>query len=231
MLDSKILQQIQTPEGVCAFLSLAPANVAFHAGHTPENEVIENRNLCITPFMLANLAFLNQIHSNIILKADNGGILGEGDGLIITRKNIIGMVMVADCNPILLFDTKQKIIILLHAGRLGVERGIISNACRILTQEYKSNILDIFAYVGPSIRACCYAVKEDVFTSPLLQKGRIQKENAIHLDLIACVCEEFKQNHLKNYHIAPHCTSCEDQFFSYRRNKDCGRFGLFAYLT
>ncbi len=229
--DSTLKYHINTPCGISAFLSKAPLNVAFHAGDSNKEEIKENRQRLISPLRLENLAFLNQVHSNGILKANSGGFLGDGDGIIIDKKGIMGLIMIADCNPILLFDTKQKILILLHAGRKGVECGIISKAFRILRDDYKSKTSDIYAFVGASIRECCYEVTQEVFTNNLLQKGRILKNGKIFLDLIVCIKEEFKKAKFENFTIMPTCTCCNLEYFSYRRDKNCGRFGLFATIV
>ena len=43
---------------------------------------------------------------------------------------------------------------MLHAGRLGVEKGIVFEACKVLQKQYGSHFQNLFAYVGPSIRKC-----------------------------------------------------------------------------
>ncbi|MBX7490920.1 polyphenol oxidase family protein [Helicobacter sp. Faydin-H64] len=223
--------QIKTPNGVCAFLSHAPLNVAFHAGGDSKESVLKNRSIAIAPLPLENLAYLNQIHGSEIIQAQSGGFLGNGDGILITQKNIIGMVMVADCNPILLYAMQKKILILLHAGRVGLQNGILMQALDLLQKRFHSCPNSIFVYVGPSIRNCCYKVGEDVFKEGILEKGRIVRNGELYLDLIAVIKAQLESYRLKNYTIAPQCTCCDSNFFSYRRNLNCGRFALFAHLV
>ncbi|MCI5968938.1 polyphenol oxidase family protein [Helicobacter sp.] len=219
---------IKTPNGVSAFLSHAPLNVAF--GSDSKESILQNRSALISPFQLENLAYLHQIHGNTIIEAKSGGFLGKGDGILITQKGIIGMVMVADCNPILLFDTQKKILILLHAGRVGLQNGILINALELLQKRFHSCLSAIFIFVGPSIRNCCYEVKEEVFNGDILEKGRILRNGKLYLDLIATIKAQLETYTLKNYSIAPQCTCCDASFFSYRRDSNCGRFALFASL-
>lgn len=231
-MDShSLLEPLATPSGIQAFLSRAPLNIAFHAGGDSKENVESHRSLCIAPFPLSSLAYLNQVHSNKILKAQRGGLLGDGDGILIAQKNIIGLVMVADCNPILLFDSKHKALALLHGGRAGLQKGIIPNALEQMQQEFNTQASDLFAYVGPSIRACCYEVGEEVLRDSLLQTGKIVHQGKIYLDLIAIIESQFRAENITNYDISPHCTCCTSAYFSYRKNPQCGRFGLFAYLT
>ncbi len=139
--------------------------------------------------------------------------------------------MVADCNPILLFDTKHRVLALLHGGRAGLQKGIIPNAFAQMQAEFDTQPLDLFAYVGPSIRVCCYEVGEEVFSDSVLRAGKIVRGGKIYLDLIAIIQTQFQEANITNYHFSPHCTCCTSTYFSYRKNPQCGRFGLFAYLT
>lgn len=223
--------QIKTPSGLHAFFSHSPVNVAFHAGRDSKEDVLKNRSTLISPLKLESLAYLNQIHGNSIIEAKSGGFLGDGDGILITQKNIIGMIMVADCNPILLFDKQKKILILLHGGRVGLQNRIFINAIELLQKQFNSSLTDIFIYIGPSIRSCCYEVQEDIFKGEDLEKGRILKDGKLYLDLIAIIKTQLESYSIKNYTIAPQCTCCSNGFFSYRRDSTCGRFALFAYLV
>lgn len=225
------LENIPTPKGIKAFLSRAPLNIAFHAGGDSKETIESNRSLCIAPFPLASLAYCNQVHSAEILKANQGGLLGDGDGILLAQKNLIGLVMVADCNPILLFDTKHQVLALLHGGRVGLQKGIIPNALAQMQAEFDTQALDLFAYVGPSIRSCCYEVGEEVFRDSILEAGKVVRKGKIYLDLIAIIQAQFQEAKITNYHFSPHCTCCTSAYFSYRKNPQCGRFGLFAYLT
>ena len=234
-MDSSFLSvqktHIQTPKGLRAFLSHTPLNIAFHAGRDCKEQILKNRETIIYPFTLENLAYLNQIHGNTIIEANSGGLLGNGDGILITQKGIIAMIMVADCNPILLFDSKKQILILLHGGRVGLEVGILNQALNLLQKRFHTHLDELFIYIGPSIRNCCYAVKEEVFKGEALEKGRILRNGKLYLDLIAVIQAQLESYYIKPSIIAPQCTCCHQQFFSYRRDFNCGRFALFAYLV
>ncbi len=175
-----------------------------------------------------NCAFY-QVHGNEILRASKAGLLGNGDGIILDKKGLVGLIMVADCNPIVLYDRTKRVAVLLHAGRLGVERGIVFRAYEILQKQYQSNPSDIFAYVGPSIRGCCYEVGREVM-SEALRVGEILREGRIYLDLIAVLEAQFGEIGIFDYRISLLCTCCSGRYFSYRKDKKCGRFGMFASL-
>lgn len=234
--STRLIKKIPIPQeikGVEAFLSYAPLNIAFHAGRDNQETIEYNRSLCITPFNLSSLAYLNQVHGKEILEAKNGGLLGNGDGILITQKNLIGLIMVADCNPILLFDNKHQVLVLLHGGRASLQKNIIPNALQQMQTRFHTNSSDLFVYVGPSIRACCYEVGQEIFTpsnGTSLECGKILREGKIYLDLTALIKSQLQNANITNYIFSPHCTCCTSGYFSYRKNPQCGRFGLFAYL-
>lgn len=148
-----------------------------------------------------------------------------------TQNNLIALIMVADCNPILLFDSEHQVFVLLHGGRVGLQKGILPHALQQMQERFQTKISNLFAYVGPSIRACCYEVGEEIFDDSNLKIGKITREGKIYLDLIALIQAQFQEAKITNYHFSPHCTCCTQSYFSYRRNPQCGRFGLFAHLT
>ncbi|PZT48985.1 hypothetical protein B6S12_01435 [Helicobacter valdiviensis] len=220
-------KEILNTDKICAFLSKAPLNIALHVGDNEKN-VLENRKKILKEWgvELENLAWLNQVHGSEIKNAKKGGFLGDGDGIILDKSGILGMVMVADCNPILLYSSKM--LALLHGGRVSLQKGIIYKAIEILRKSCEAE--EISCYIGPSIRGCCYEVGEEVIDKEL-EIGKIYKDGKIHLDLIAVIKAQLKQCNINKITISQICTHCKgEEFFSYRLSKNCGRFGLFAML-
>ena len=213
------------------WLSESGVNVALHAGGDTESKVMQNRKDSLKNYNIGNLAYLNQIHSNIVLKGNSGGLIGNGDGIIIDKQGIVGLIMIADCNPVLLYDKTNNVLAMLHAGRLGVESKIVFEGFKMLSLEYGTRASDVFVYVGPSIRACCYEVKNDVFDGNSLSLGKIVRKDSMYLDLIKILHLQFEELGFKNIVIDEDCTCCCDKYFSYRRDKECGRFGLFATIV
>ena len=63
-----------------------------------------------------SVSTVKQIHSNLVLLADNPGILGEGDALITRQPGLSISIRTADCYPILLADSKSLAVAAIHAG-------------------------------------------------------------------------------------------------------------------
>ncbi|MWV63043.1 hypothetical protein DCO58_00950 [Helicobacter saguini] len=155
--------------------------------------------------------------------------LGEFDGLICDNPAFVGLIMVADCNAILLYNSNKKVFALLHAGRLGVQKKILSNAIKILQDDFGVNARDLKAFISPSIRQCCYEIGDlkSEFEPRYIRDNR--------LDMIAMLRDEMQENGMleSNIDISPICTCCDTRYFSHRRaslqnEKSTGRFGIFA---
>jgi YfiH family protein len=94
---------------------------------------------------------------------DQGGRgLIEADGLMTAAAGVILAVQVADCVPVLVVDTRQRVVAALHAGWRGTVAGMVARAVDKMEREFGSEPDDMIAAVGPSIGPCCYEVGEEV---------------------------------------------------------------------
>ena len=71
-------------------------------------------------------------------------------------------VRAADCMPILMVDAKLRAIAAVHAGWRGAAKRIVEKSVGEMRRLFGSRSRDILVAVGPSIRACCYEVGEEV---------------------------------------------------------------------
>ncbi|MCR4741971.1 MAG: polyphenol oxidase family protein [Treponema sp.] len=101
------------------------------------------------------------IHSQIVYDLESlensQGI--KGDGIISKNKNLMPVLTVADCLPIYLYDSKNKVFGLVHSGWKGT--GIIAKAIELAQKNYNSKAQDISIIIGPHIHDCCYIVDEE----------------------------------------------------------------------
>lgn len=144
------------------------------------------------------IIFGEQVHGEnikIVTGNEPEKILSQTDGLITREKGIILAVFTADCLPVFIFDKIKKIIGLVHAGRLGLSKFIVSKAIDMFVNNFGSNALDIYAAIGPHICKKCYNVNLDAMAEEQLRKTGV--------------------SNISNSNL---CTYTSD-FFSYRRNK------------
>lgn len=194
------------------------------------------------PLRVASLYYLTQIHSNKNIVLDQAFLescphadnihLGEADAIITALPQCLCMVMVADCNPILLYDTSHHALAVVHAGRIGVFEEIIPHTLEQMSVLYRTQIEDVLMYIGPSIRRCCYEVGEDVKKEAIKRGFGAMIDTFSRLDLIACLKQQYKKLGIADtqVEIDPHCSCCSPMLYSYRRESQTGRFALIAML-
>jgi YfiH family protein len=127
------------------------------------------------------LASLRQIHSALafVVARDGAGQLKyrpsgvaladraatgppAGDGLMTAEAGILLTVRIADCLPVLLVDTERRVVAAVHAGWRGALARVIEKAVGDMRRVFGSDPRRLIAALGPSIRACCYEVGEEV---------------------------------------------------------------------
>lgn len=178
------------------------------------------------------IALVHQTHSNKVkmVTKENYRDMEECDGMLTNEKGIALATKVADCQEILLYDAKKKVIGNIHSGWKGTLGRIVINAITLMQEEYSSNVKDIQVYFCPSICQECFEVKEDVY---LLFKDsfddivvdqyiRYEKDN-YYIDTIGIneellLKEGILKENITNSHL---CTKCfSNLFHSYRVDKE-----------
>lgn len=156
------------------------------------------------------------------------------DGYVVKDKNIATLITTADCNPIIIYDTKKNIVANVHAGWKGVINKIYINAINMMKEKFESNIEDIIICIGPSIRKCCFTSKEVTFKEKFISVFKYsdnyltyeEDNETFHIDLIEILKHELKNVGIKenNIHVADICTRCNtEDFYSYRAAVQSGK--------
>jgi YfiH family protein len=215
-------------------------SLALHTGEHPQ-DIIANRNTLSR--MLGSVSPLtyivaNQTHSDhisIITEKKSKGwdnikdAVEDCDALITDTKGIMLTILTADCVPILLYDTKKKVIAAIHAGWRGTQKRITQKTVHQMVQTYYCNPKDIIAGIAPAIGRCCYEVGKEVaqhfFDVP---KSFTVKNNKYMLDLPYLNKQQLLEAGVQetNIEMSGVCTACKkNRFFSYRKDDCCtGRF-------
>ena len=154
--------------------------------------------------------------------------------------SVRGSLRFADCAPILLASSfPHPWVLMLHSGFKGTLFRIFPTAWLKIRSFYGE--LDpsrTFAWIGPSIGACCYTRK---LTDPLAIKAMKEWEGHVtskdgqlaYFDLLGVIEEQIKGVGLprENIYRMNLCTSCNrDSFYSYRAGDPDDRMVLIAKL-
>jgi YfiH family protein len=110
------------------------------------------------------LAAVRQVHGTMVARVDSGAGWEpvEADGLVTAASGMMLGVQVADCVPVLVVDTRLRVVAALHAGWRGTAAGMASVGVARMREEFGCRVEDLVAAVGPSIGPCCYEVGDEV---------------------------------------------------------------------
>jgi len=141
------------------------------------------------------------------------------DGFVTDKPGVLLMTTHADCAPLIIFDRTHKILGQAHAGWRGLISGVVENLVNSVKSINGSNPSELYAWIGPTIRACCYEVDLNVaerFPDECRflagESTRLDLARFIHLELFRL---DFNPEQVTDSRI---CTSCDERYSSFRRD-------------
>ena len=179
------------------------------------------------------LVSCTQIHSRNVVHAVAGERWRECDScdaLWSASSGTALAIKVADCLPVSIVDREHGVIANIHSGWRGAVQRITAEALDILDRETPFDARVAQAWLGPTIRSCCFEVGEEV--AEQLLAAYVNAEAFIdrsrtkpHADL-AGLTAAFLAAHgfaPENIHDSGLCTRCDESIFhSYRRDAKRG---------
>lgn len=151
---------------------------------------------------------------------------GEVDAVWTQSPSLPIAVVTADCVPLLLFRDDRKAVAAIHAGWRGIGQRIVLRFFESLPRGLGTPS-DWNAMIGPSIRACCYEVSEELIEQFKKQFSELTPNQISpsdrKLDLLAPIKCDLDSLGVKIHSVHPDCTYCArdengaHRYFSYRR--------------
>lgn len=139
------------------------------------------------------------------------------DSLVTNQRGVGLMIQQADCQAVMLFDPVQKVIAAIHSGWRGSVQNIIEKTLLVMENDYSTSPRDVHAVISPSLGPCCaefihykeefpedfqrYMVKENYFDFWKISEQQLADAGVLS----------------SNINCAEVCTSCDTDYFSYRR--------------
>jgi hypothetical protein len=206
----------------------AQNNISFEVGDQGDT-VLSNRQRLSHELGFSRWCELKQVHGCEILFDPQVDMLTgpreSGDGLA-TQEPRVGLVIkTADCQPILLAHTSGKYIAAIHCGWKGNRQNFPGKAVTALCRTYGIKPGDILAVRGPSLSPP--ASEFTNFSTEWSQAfGRYFDPATRTMNLWQLTRHQLLEAGLQPSNIfgLDLCTLSMDKwFFSYRRNKVCGR--------
>jgi len=144
--------------------------------------VDENLALIRNAMDLRPAAWVRQVAGDNVVRVSEPGFAGEADALVTAEPDLCLSVAVADCVPVALVSELE--VGMVHSGWRGTLAGVTGKAAQRLAGSR------VRAYIGPSIRRCCYEVSEELaatfateFGDEVVSGRKLSLQDAIRLDL------------------------------------------------
>ena len=215
-------------------------NTSFGVGDDPAH-VQRNRTAIQSSLGAQQMVFARQVHGVdirvIASEADamtlkNATAPPRVDAMVTNLRHRYLTVQVADCQPVLLYDTHRRVIANVHAGWRGSIRNIIGRTVRTMQDTFQSDPGDIVAGIGPSLGLCCAEFRH--YRREIPSEYWRYKNDQHHFDFWAISRDQLVEAGVarENIHISGICTRCHPElFFSYRGEGLTGRFAAVIGLS
>ncbi len=199
--------------------------------------VKKNINIIKMEIGVQHMVWTRQVHGTDFIHIDHAisalavNSTTVADGLFTTASDVGLMIKTADCQPVVMFDPVKRVIANIHCGWRGSVKGILPRAVLELGSVYGSCPEDIWAGIGPSLGPCCaefkgwrkilpewmadFQCKTDYFDFWQISKRQLVDSGIPE----------------KQIYCAGICTVCNKDYFSYRREKDTGRFATVVAIS
>lgn len=166
----------------------------------------------------------------------DGYIMGSG---------ITTLVTTADCNAIIIYDTKNNKVANVHSGWKGTTKRIYIKAIDEMQHLFGTNPKDLIICVSPSVLKCCFSSEDENFKKIFTDIWPYEKEyityekenpKRFHINLTYVITKDLINIGVKeeNIHFANICTCCNDKhFYSYRAKTQRGEedYGCMATIV
>jgi hypothetical protein len=177
----------------------------------------------------ATLTTCTQVHGATVVRAERTERWRECDGCdalwSADPHSALG-IKVADCLPITMLDPAHSVIANIHSGWRGTAQRITSATLATIQGETAFDPHTAHAYLGPSIRACCFEVGEEVVEQFSTAYGDVDRYvdrggAKPHIDQPAITIDVLRAAGFddERIHDSGLCTRCDGSIFhSYRRD-------------
>lgn len=205
----------------------ASMNPAAHVGDAAE-AVSQNQEILRSALKLPEMPrWLRQVHGNRVVPAEQvRRHETEADGVVTATAGVVCAVLTADCLPLFLCDAAGSRIGLMHVGWRGLAAGIVEAGLESMALPSA----DTLAWLGPAIGPRAFEVGTDVYDALVKDDATRSAffstaRGKWHADLYQLVRLRLQRAGVSNVcYNGELCTySQPDRFFSYRRDRQCGR--------
>lgn len=208
-------------------ISTAPYD-SLNLGFSTEDvrdRISENRRLFFEALGIheQQVASSGQVHGKDVLIASEPQRAQCYDAVITNTKGLFVAVTIADCTPVLIYDTQTHATAAIHAGWRGTVQQIVTETLQNMKTEFGTQAKNCVAYIGTCISENSFEVNADVADQfDHAFKRFDETRNKYFIDL-----KKANKQQLLNagvpadkIEVSVHCTVLNnDRYFSYRKEK------------
>ncbi len=211
-------------------------NTSYSVGDAEERVTI---NLLIIQQSIGarHLLCMDQVHgTNVAVFEHEAQVLRSGgasaaDAMVTNLPGVALMVKQADCQSVILFDPRKRVIANVHCGWRGNKANVLGTVIDRMRSSFGISPAEMRAAVGPSLGPCCaeFTSYRTMFPQSF-EPFMVSKD---HFDLWAISRWQLLEAGMRRERIevAGICNRCRtDLFFSYRGEGTTGRFATAVML-
>lgn len=159
----QLLAAESTRHGGVSAVPYASLNLGRSTGDDPER-VAENRRRFYEALEILEdqVASSHQVHGEEIWVTDGPGRQEGHDAIVTAQPGVFALVTVADCTPVLVYDTRNRVVAAIHAGWRGTVAELVRKTLERMRTAFGTSGADCHAYVGTCIDECSFEVGADV---------------------------------------------------------------------
>jgi YfiH family protein len=150
-------------------------NLGTHVGDVPAH--VQANRAVLQRTLAAQVVFMDQVHGQTMLElvphtpaAAFSPEAAQADGAFTRHHGLACTVMVADCLPVLLCDTRGRMVAAVHAGwrglagqgGIGVIEEIFKHFMALSRVKYAQPAIKVIAWLGPCIGPTAFEVGDEV---------------------------------------------------------------------
>ena len=192
-------------------------------------DVLANRAL-LRACLPSDPRWLDQVHGATVVDAAQAESASTADASFTDAPNVVCVVSVADCMPVLLADTSGQCVGVAHAGWRGLAAGVIQATVKSMRDRLGDGRAELVAYLGPAIGPRHFEVGAEVLAAMRAQLPNAERAFSLHsagkyvADLFALGRQALAQAGITRTYGGYDCTfSDPERFYSFRRERVSGR--------
>jgi YfiH family protein len=173
---------------------------------------------------LTDVYNIRQVHGDRVVIASKSKVSAEkpedADALVTDQKGLAIVIRTADCLPVFLYDPAHEAIGLAHCGWKSTHRDILKNVVTVMKNQFATRPAALKIAFGPAIRHDSYEVGEEF--KEYFPDEVSERSGRLCLDLVKANKRQLSAQGVlaENIHDCGVCTYRDENYFSYRREKE-----------